>query len=89
MSNTPLFEMQDISMQFGATTVRNGVNFSCNFGEIYTVLGENSAGLDGLRKSAVDTPRGLSSVGGLFGTMGGVIIIVMLLFQTLRKGVYL
>ena len=72
--------MQNISMHFGATKAGNGVDFSCNFGEIHSDLGENGAGKSTLMKLSGDAWRNI---------IFGVIIIVKLLFQTLRKGVYL
>lgn len=72
--------MQNTSMHFGATKSRNGVNFSCNFGEILSDLGENGADKSTLMELIEDAWRHINF---------GVIIIVMLLFQTLRKGVYL
>ncbi|MEM9793782.1 MAG: ATP-binding cassette domain-containing protein, partial [Pseudomonadota bacterium] len=49
-STAPLLEMQDISMQFGATRALDGVDFICRAGEIHAVLGENGAGKSTLMK---------------------------------------
>ena len=49
-STTPLLEMQDISMHFGATKALDGVDFVCKAGEVHAVLGENGAGKSTLMK---------------------------------------
>lgn len=49
-SSTPLLEMQNISMHFGATRALDGVDFVCREGEVHAVLGENGAGKSTLMK---------------------------------------
>ncbi|MEM9788409.1 MAG: sugar ABC transporter ATP-binding protein, partial [Pseudomonadota bacterium] len=44
-STTPLLEMRDISMHFGATKALNGVDFACKAGEVHAVLGSNVSSL--------------------------------------------
>ncbi|MEM9901035.1 MAG: sugar ABC transporter ATP-binding protein [Pseudomonadota bacterium] len=64
---TPLLEMQDIDMEFGATRALDGVNFACQTGEIHAVLGENGAGKSTLMKliaGVLQPTRGVIRLGG-------------------------
>ena len=46
----PILEMSAISKSFGATKALEGVDFSCQRGEIHAILGENGAGKSTLMK---------------------------------------
>ena len=44
MNGPPVFEVQDLSMQFGGLVALKGVSFTVQPGQVYSIIGPNGAG---------------------------------------------
>src|SRR5688572_28847270 len=84
-TGTPLLEVKELCVSYGAVKALKGISFNVNTGEIVTLIGANGAG----KSTTMNTVLGLVKAGAGSILFRGKPITNLHAFQIVRRGISL